>query len=60
MAEGFYYLSHVVRDWTSHPDFRRPEPKRYFDDCLSRIDHSTDWFFTGHHGYLEPHAWPDL
>lgn len=60
MAEGFYYLSHFVRNWTSHPDFPRPEPRQYYEDCLERIDDLADWFFHGEHSYQEPHVWHDL
>ncbi|MFJ8917318.1 hypothetical protein [Amycolatopsis sp. NPDC102389] len=60
MAEGFYYTSRFVRDWTSHPNFPRPEPERYYEDCLQRLDDLADWFFHGFHMYVEPHVWPDL
>jgi hypothetical protein len=60
MAEGFYYTSSFVRDWTSHPDFPRPEPEQYYNDCIQRISDLADWFFHGFHSYAEPHHWPDL
>ena len=28
MAEGSHYASWLVRDWTSHPHFPRPEPEQ--------------------------------
>lgn len=60
MAEGFYYTPRFVRDWTSHPDFPRPGPQQYYEDCLQRLDDLADWFFHGYHPYQQPHVWPDL
>jgi hypothetical protein len=60
MAEGFYYVPRFVRDWTTHPNFPRPQPQPYHDDCLERLDDLADWFFHGWHAYQQPHVWPDL
>lgn len=60
MAEGFHELSRSIRDWTSHPDFPRPVPARYHQECLERLDDLADWFFRGWHAYQEPHSWPEL
>jgi hypothetical protein len=60
IAEGFYYTSWFVRDWTSHPNFPRPDPEQYHNDCIRRIADLADWFFQGSHNYIEPHHWPDL
>jgi hypothetical protein len=60
MAEGFYDASRSVRDWTSHPNFPRPEPAQYYQDCIERLDDLADWFFRGWHNYQEPHVWRDL
>lgn len=60
LALGFYYVPRFVRDWTAHPDFPRPHPRQYYEDCLRRLDDLADWFFHGEHMYQEPHEWPDL
>jgi hypothetical protein len=60
MADGFYETSWEVRDWTSHPNFPRPEPEQYYNDCIRRIADLADWFFRGFHSYIEPHHWPDM
>ncbi|WP_279581363.1 hypothetical protein [Fodinicola feengrottensis] len=60
MADGFHYVSRFVRDWTSHPNFPRPEPLSYHHDCLERLDDLADWFFHGSHNYQDPHVWRDL
>ncbi len=59
-AEGFYDISHFVAEWTSHPDFPRPEPMQYHQDCIERLRDLADWFFRGWHAYEEPHVWRDL
>ena len=60
LAEGYWYLSDFVPGHTSHPNFPRPEPEQYYNDCIQRIGDLTDWFFRGWHAYTEPHHWPDL
>lgn len=60
MAEGFYEVSHFVAEWTSHPNFPRPEPAEYYQDCLERLRDLADWFFRGWHAYQEPHVWREL
>lgn len=60
MADGFYEVSHFVAEWTSHPNFPRPEPAQYYQDCLERLRDLADWFFRGWHAYQEPHDWRDL
>jgi hypothetical protein len=60
LAEGYFYLSHFVTEWTSHPNFPIPEPEGYYTDCLERIRDLADWFFHGVHSYLEPHDWAEL
>ncbi|MEU2663833.1 hypothetical protein [Micromonospora sp. NPDC007220] len=60
VAEGFYEVSHFVAEWTAHPNFPRPQPAQYYQDCLERLRDLTDWFFRGWHAYQEPHVWRDL
>jgi hypothetical protein len=60
LAEGFFFMSTWVRDHTAHPNFRRPEPRSYYDACLERLWVLADWFFRGYHTYQEPHEWIDL
>ncbi|MFB6393566.1 hypothetical protein [Polymorphospora lycopeni] len=56
VAEGFYEVSHVVAEWTAHPNFPRPHPAHYYQDCLERIRELADWFFRGWHAYQELHV----
>jgi hypothetical protein len=59
LAEDFYHVSHFVADWTSHPQFPRPEPAHYYESCLERLRDLADWFFRGEHDYQLPYTWPD-
>ncbi len=47
LAEGFWYLTSFVRDWTTHPQFPRPFPEEYYDAAYQRLDELAEWFFTG-------------
>ncbi|MFC9613025.1 hypothetical protein [Streptomyces sp. NPDC056938] len=60
VAEGFYEVATWVPLWTSRPNFPRPTPDAYFEDCIERIGDLANWFFRGRHDYCEGHAWTDL
>lgn len=60
LAEGYYQVATEVPDWTSHPNFPRPEPGEYYAACIERLSDLADWFFRGWHAYIEPHTWPEL
>ncbi|MEV7196655.1 hypothetical protein AB0N81_33380 [Streptomyces sp. NPDC093510] len=60
MADGFYEVATAVPAWTAHPDFPRPAPQSYYEDCLERIGDLADWFFRGEPAYVEGYVWPDL
>ncbi|MEU5999337.1 hypothetical protein ABZ837_16100 [Streptomyces sp. NPDC047197] len=60
LADGFYELATAVPSWTSHPDFPRPTPVSYYEDCLERIGDLADWFFRGESNYSDGHVWADL
>jgi hypothetical protein len=40
--------------------FRQHHGGEYYDACLTRVSDLADWFFQGHHNYIEPHVWTDL
>jgi hypothetical protein len=60
LAHGFYELATAVPWWTAHPDFSRPDPDAYYEDCLERIGDLADWYFNGQSSYGEGHVWADL
>jgi len=49
LAEIFWFLSHFVRDWTSHEvwDADQAREPDYFQKAYQRLDHLASWFFTG-------------
>ena len=59
-AEGFHHLATWVPTWTAHPNFPRPGPDTYYQDCLTRLADLADWYFRGWSAYLDDHVWPDL
>ncbi|MCY1139370.1 hypothetical protein OWR29_15325 [Actinoplanes sp. Pm04-4] len=60
VAEGFWEAATFIPEWTAHPNFPRPEPQQYYDNCLERIRDLADWFFRSWHAYQEPHVWREL
>ena len=42
------------------PNARKPDPEKYYNDCIQRIGDLADWFFHGSHSYVDTHHWPDL
>lgn len=60
VAEGFYEVANWVPSWTSHPNFPKPAPDAYFEDCIERIGDLANWYFRGWHDYSEGHVWTDL
>lgn len=49
LAEGFWYLSTIVRGQTSHPAWEKTiaqEPE-YFSRACDRLDELASWFFSG-------------
>lgn len=56
IAEGFWYVSWFVKDWTTHPAWlnRDPERRPYFEECYERLHDLASWFFTGECSYTAP------
>jgi len=47
IARGFWYVPRFVREWTTHPDFSKTEPTKYYDDAYQLLDDLAFWFFFG-------------
>jgi hypothetical protein len=60
LAEGFWYVSTFVKDWTTHPSFPRVEPEEYYIECYERLDQLAFWFFTGESPYEEGRGFEPL
>jgi len=43
LAQGFWYLSHFARDWTTHPNFPRPRPEQPPEQAYERLDDLAFW-----------------
>ena len=52
MANGFWYLSFFVRDWTTHPNFPQVHEPEYYKKAYQRLDDLAYWFFFGESPYL--------
>lgn len=49
LASGFWYFSHFVRDWTSHPAWKEEYTREpdYFNHAYKQLDELALWFFEG-------------
>jgi hypothetical protein len=60
IAEGFWFLSHFVKEWSSHENFPRPHSADYYDRAYGRLHDLSYWCFVGESPYesatLEPFA----
>ncbi len=52
LAEGFWYVSWYVKQWTTHERFPRPYPQEYYDKAYQRLLLLASWFFTGESPWL--------
>ena len=55
LAEGFWYLSNFVYDWTTHPAWneRRAREPEYYRAAYERLHALGDWFFSGKCPYID-------
>ena len=51
LAEGFWYFSWFVKDWSQHENFPRPETEEYYEAAYERLDDLAYWFFVGESPY---------
>jgi len=49
LAEGFWYISDFVEDWTSHPAWEKDRSREpdYFRKAYYRLHGLASWFFSG-------------
>jgi hypothetical protein len=54
-AELFWFLSHFVRDWTSHNAWKQDVAREpdYFHKAYQRLNYLASWFFTGSCPWLD-------
>lgn len=52
IAEGFWFCDTWIREWTSHPNFPRPNKREY--EASLQLIHDLAWFlFMGESPYLD-------
>jgi hypothetical protein len=47
MAEGFWFCSWFVPEFSAHPNFPRKHPPAYYDAARERMHNLAYWFFVG-------------
>ena len=47
IAEGFWFIPTFVRDWSSHENFPRLFPDKYYIKACNLLDELAFWFFMG-------------
>ena len=52
VAASFHYLSHAVRDWTTHPNFPRPYAPEYYEKAYERLSDLAYYCLEGESPYL--------
>jgi len=45
IAEGFWYVSWFVKDWTTHPNFPKWRTEEYYQAAYEYLDGLAFWFF---------------
>jgi hypothetical protein len=60
LAEGFWFLSAFVRDWSSHSNFPKAFDISYYEAAYQRLDDLAYWFFRGESPYAHGHEWTPL
>jgi hypothetical protein len=60
VAEGFWYLSHFVRDWTSHDNFPKEFSAAYYESAYERLYEFSYWLFVGESPYQAGKMLPEV
>lgn len=60
VAEGFWYLSWNVKEWSSHPSFPREHAPSYYEAAYERLHELAYWLFMGSSLYEGGGPLPDL
>jgi hypothetical protein len=47
IAEGFWYCSHFIEDWSTHPNFPRDHDPDYYTAAYKRLRDLAYWLFKG-------------
>ena len=60
VAEGFWFVPLFTRQWTSHPNFQRPQPDECYEAALQRLDDLASYFFRSFSTYEAGHGFEPL
>lgn len=60
IAEGFWFVSYFVKEWSSHPDFAKSFNNAYYEAAYERLGDLAYWLFHGESPYLATHVWLPL
>jgi hypothetical protein len=50
VAEGFWYTSWFVKDWSTHEGFPREHPPSYYELAYQQLHELAYWMFVGTRG----------
>ncbi len=53
VAEGFWFVGHFVRDWSSHASFSREHEPAYYESAYGRLNDLAHLLFTGDSPYQD-------
>ncbi len=53
LAEGFWYASVFIKEWTSHPNFPRKHSGTYYEQSYKTISDLCGYLFKGHPPYMD-------
>jgi hypothetical protein len=60
LAEGFFFASTHIEEWTSHPSFPKEHPAEYYEQAYQRLRDLAFWFFTGRSMYVDGKGYEPL
>jgi hypothetical protein len=60
VAEGFWYLSHFVKDWTSNASFPKEFSTAYYESAFERLYDLAHWLFVGESPYQTDDTLPEV
>jgi len=60
VVEGFWFVPRFVREWASHPNFKKVHAADYYPRAFTRLDDLAYWYFMGRSPYESGKHFEDL
>ncbi|CAM1372912.1 hypothetical protein [Tenacibaculum xiamenense] len=60
IAEGVWYISYFIQDWSSHTNFPKKFPKEYYIKAYELIHDLASYYFSGHSPYTSVNQFETL